>query len=415
MEKSRLFVINNSGHPKVYLTLPVLNEFENLPQLMASLENQHYRDWELIVCVNQPDEWWNIPDKLHICENNKKTLGWFKTYSGKPIVVIDKSTPEKGWQGKKHGVGWARKTAMDAAFERAQPTDLIVSIDADTFYPPDFLSSVTAAFKKHPSAAGLAAPYYHRLTGQEIADRCILRYEMYMRNYALNMLLIDNPYAFSAIGSGMACKAAVYRQNGGLTPKMSGEDFYFIQKLRKQGPIIIGSNVYIYPEARFSDRVYFGTGPAMIRGRSGNWDSYPVYNRQAFQEIKQTFGAFAGLYKQEISTPMDEMLNIASKGKPVWQPLRENAASEDSFIKACMQRVDALRILQFLKETNERFPDPNEERLASFLLSAFHPDDGLKAILQKLSFGETSIQELDKIRDFMAKQELILQENKGIL
>lgn len=398
---------------KVYITLPVLNEFENLPALIASLDAQHFKNRELIICVNQPDEWWNIPEKKHNCENNRKSLQWLNFISGNHVKVIDKSSPGNGWQGKNHGVGWARKTAMDAASAVASPDDIILSIDADSFYPPDFLDSIISSFEKHPNAAGLSAPYYHKLTGDEITDRCILRYEIYMRNYALNMLLIDNPYAFSAIGSGMACKVSAYRQNGGLTPKMSGEDFYFILKLRKQGNIIVDSGVYVYPEARFSDRVYFGTGPAMIKGKAGNWDSYPVYHTEAFQKVKQTFEAFTGLYERDMPTPMDELLNNAVKGKPIWQPLRSNASSVLSFEKACIQRVDALRILQFLKETNQQYPDHNEERLSAFLQSAFNPDKAIKNTLQHLSFSLTGIDALNNVRNFMANCELILQQKKG--
>ncbi|MBE0654761.1 MAG: hypothetical protein IH594_13245, partial [Bacteroidales bacterium] len=251
---------------KIYVCLPVLNESENIPHLINTLKKQSFKNFELIVCINQPDEWWNLDDKVELCIDNQKSIEILKKENQFPIVLIDKSSKGSGWQGKQKGVGWARKLVMDKAASLGSDSDLIASIDADTEYPEDYLMSLSEIFARKPQISGLANPYYHRLTKNEAANKAILRYEIYMRNYALNMLLINSPFAFSAIGSGMACKAGVYRKVGGMTPKMSGEDFYFIQKLRKSGNIIVDSGLYIYPASRFSDRVYFGTGPAMIKG-----------------------------------------------------------------------------------------------------------------------------------------------------
>jgi len=400
---------------KVYAAIPVLNELENLPGLLEDLMNQQNIEWEALFCINQPEEWWKISEKISICNNNRASAAWLQSQGIPAIRIIDKCSPGNGWIGKNHGVGWARKTAMDAVSRLAGPDDFIVSMDADTRYPPGFFQSVVDSFERHHGAAGLSAPYYHPLTGDEIADRCILRYEIYMRNFALNMLLIDNPYAFSAIGSGMACTAGSYRKIGGLTPKMSGEDFYFIQKLRKSGNIIVDSGVYVKPASRFSDRVYFGTGPAMIKGRDGNWDSYPIYHMNAFEPVRKTYSLFSDLFDADIETPMDSFLSSMTRGQAVWQPLRSNAATRGSFERACMQRIDALRILQFLKENDGNFSESNEQRLTLFLESSFNAGDETKQILQNLNFESSEIRQLDAIRNFMAEQELLLQKQKGVV
>ncbi len=401
--------------PKVYAAIPVLDETEYLPNLISDLVNQQGCPWEAVICINQPDEWWHDEQRKKACIRNQASLEYLNSLNLPQIHLIDKSTRGSGWAGKNHGVGWARKTAMDKASAMADPGDLIVSMDADTRYSPGFFNSLILASGKYPDAAGLSVPYYHPLTGDETTDRCVLRYEIYMRNYALNMLLINSPYAFSAIGSGMACKASVYRRMGGLTPKMSGEDFYFMQKLRKSGHIVVDIADTIYPASRFSDRVYFGTGPAMIKGRNGDWDSYPVYHNQAFQLIKQTYDAFDGLFNHNSATPMDAFLEKVTHGDPVWEPLRSNASTKESFARACMQRIDALRILQFLKETNNIFPHDNERRLHDFLTNHFKKNTGLTEMLSRLDFEQTPVSELDSIRNFMAKEELILQRKKGIV
>lgn len=80
-----------------------------------------------------------------------------------------------------------------------------------------------------------------------------------------------------------------------------------------------------------------------------------------------------------------------------------------------MQKADALRILQYLKETNQDYPESNEVRLSNFLQSSFPMDTSLKQILNNLSFDETSIPDLNAVRDFMANREMELQQMKEII
>lgn len=406
--------INTSRPSKVYATLPVLNEPGHTARVIHELLNQEYPAFEIIVCVNQPSEWWYMSEKREACENNQATIDYIKKLNNPIITCIDKSSPGKGWVGSKHGVGWARKVAMDVASEKASDDDIILSVDADTSYYPEYFKSVVDSFKNNKSAVGFSAPYYHPLTGDELTDRCILRYEIYMRNYGLNMLLIENPYRFSAIGSGMACTGKIYRKVRGITPKMSGEDFYFIQKLRKLGPVIIDNDEIIYPASRFSNRVYFGTGPAMIKGSTGNWSSYPIYEERLFKHVKETFDLFPRLYKEEIATPMDESLYENNEQESLWEPLRNNCSSVDRFVKAAHQKVDALRILQYLKDANQTSMATEEDKLARFIKNNFNPGEELVEILDSLDFDNTTVPNLNLIRDFMFVNERKLQREAKV-
>jgi hypothetical protein len=180
----------------------------------------------------------------------------------------------------------------------------------------------------------------------------MLRYEIYMRNYNIQLMLINCPYAFTALGSAMVVPVWAYRAIGGMTPKKSGEDFYFLQKLRKYGHLLVWNREKVYPGTRFSDRVFFGTGPAMIRGRAGDWNSYPVYHQPFFNDIKNTFDLFPRLYEDpETPTPLDEFLKkVFGEGNP-WKPILTNCRSREQFIRACQQKLDGLRILQYLKSS----------------------------------------------------------------
>ncbi len=336
----------------LYIALPVMNEFSQLPGFLQCLENQQFVDFELFVCVNQYDGWWQDASKRGICEDNKKSLDLLRQSHQFPVKVIDRSSSGRGWAAKKGGVGHARKTLMEAIALDAKGQDIIVSMDADTVYPDDYLSVVADYFRENPKHLGLSLPYFHKLTGNDKTDRLMLRYEIYMRYYALNMLRIDNPYRFTALGSAMAFPVWAYRKVGGLTPVQSGEDFYFLQKLLKSGDIGFTAPTVAYPSSRFSDRVNFGTGPALIKGRTGDWNSYPFYPVELFDKVEETFNLFTRLFEEDLPTPMDDFLKETFKTEQIWAPLRKNYKDRTNFVKACVNKVDGLRILQFLKKNN---------------------------------------------------------------
>ncbi len=80
-----------------------------------------------------------------------------------------------------------------------------------------------------------------------------------MRYCAINLLRIENPYTFSALGSAIACKVSAYLDIGGLTTHKSGKDYYFLQKHRKYGSIVIDHPQKGYPAVPFPDRVFYCT------------------------------------------------------------------------------------------------------------------------------------------------------------
>ena len=382
--------------PKLFLCLPILNEADRLAALLENIALQSYKNIELIACVNQPEEWWNLGDTLKQCLDNQKSIEILKQETLFPITIIDKSSKGKAWTGKQKGVGWARKLVMDEAAKSGKEEDLIVSIDADTAYPADYLNSLVHLFNSKKTKVGLANPYYHPLTSDEAQNYAILRYEIYMRNYAINMLLIDNPYHFTALGSAMATSLKVYKKVGGLSPKASGEDFYFLQKLSKYGELSHWNHLKVFPAARFSNRVNFGTGPAMIKGNQGDWSSYPIYPHSLFQKVRQTYDTFPILFEKEIQTPMSAFLQQQFKRDEIWLPLRKNYKSEQQFIKACQTLVDGLRILQFLKSETSFEEEEQAEILSSNLIYFSKLDSGYSNHLKELS-SQVKLNELDSL------------------
>jgi glycosyltransferase involved in cell wall biosynthesis len=400
---------------KIYVAMPLIDELDHLPGLINCFENQIYKNFEVFVCVNQPDDWWAQEQKLQACENNRETLRILNEIKNFRITIIDKTSPGLGWNGKQAGVGWARKTIMDGIATVAGEKDIILSLDGDTTFSENYFSSVLDAFAMNPEIQSIAIPYYHKLTCDESANLAILRYEIYMRYYAINLLRIQSPFSFTALGSAMACTAKAYRRIGGLTPHKSGEDFYFLQKLRKFGNMLITLPEMVYPAARFSSRVFFGTGPAMIKGAAGDWSSYPVYNYHFFDEVSETFNAFENLYKDDFKTPMTEFLEEKFGESQVWQPLHENSKSAGQFVKACSTKIDGLRILQYLKWRHQQTQLNDEENLKVFFSEFNHLDDFKEILPEPFVFEQCSVAQLGKIRDFLFLKEEEWQQKIRIL
>lgn len=393
---------------QVFLALPIQNEFENLPSLLACLTHQSFHNFKLVVCINQPDAWWNEKVRKHICLDNQESFRYLRKEKFTEITILDRYSQGNGWKGKRFGVGWARKTAMDAIDQLAGKDDLIVSIDADTSYPAEYLQSVVNLFDKNPDLIALSNPYYHRLTKQNDIDRAVLRYEIYMRNYSLNMLRIKSPYAYTALGSAIALPVWAYRKIGGITPHKSGEDFYLLQKLSKTGKICSYNCVKVYPSSRVSGRVFFGTGPAVKKGLKGEWNSYPVYHYSQFNRIMETFNLFEELYSNSIPTPMDDFLKALFRESDIWEPLRNNSSGEEGFKQLCMQKIDGLRILQFLKKSWPDIMISDEISLMENMNYMFGSDFRNTFGNKNIDFSNSRIELLDQLRNYMSEKEMQL-------
>lgn len=401
---------------KIFVALPLMDEIEYLPSVLKSISNQNFGNFEVFICVNQPDKWWEDKEKINVCLRNAETILKLEQFKDFPVHVIDKSSPGKGWDDKYYGVGWARKTVMDTINNVASKNDILLTLDGDTTFGSGYFTSIADGFISNPEVNAISVPYYHPLTGNHDADRAILRYEIYMRYYAINLLRIGNPFAFTALGSAIACKVSAYRSIGGITPHKSGEDFYFLQKLRKFGPILIDHPQAVHPASRFSDRVFFGTGPAMIKGASGDWLSYPVYEHTVFDEVKVTFESFEKLFRADIKTPMSAFLQEKFKTDSIWQPLRENFKTAKQFIRACQHKVDGLRILQFIKWRPDRLKCNDEGNLFNFLQYHYPNDPLISAIdWNNFSFEFSEIEVLETIRDSLAAKEKVWQQKIKIL
>jgi hypothetical protein len=393
--------------PTLHVALPAMNEMDYIEKTLECLQRQSLVGFHTWVCVNQPESWRNDPEKVHICQNNAHTLELLRDYKLPNLHILDHSSSGRGWQPGKLGVGMARKTLMDHIILYADDHDVIVSMDADTLFGDDYLASVMGIFEQNPRAMGLANPYYHPLIEDDHLNRAILRYEIYMRYYALNMQFVGTPYCFTPLGSAMAAPVWACKKIGGLTPKKSGEDFYFLQKLTKAGPLLRYNSEVVYPGTRASDRVFFGTGPAVIKGLAGQWSAYPLFDPELFEQVRKTISLFPQLFDQSIPTPMDSFFREQFGHNDIFEPLRKNHKIREKFVQACHEKVDGLRILQFLKLNHKWEKDRDEKNLCDFLQHNFDTSS-IAPILVSLNFSSTTVENINKIRNFLFETEMDL-------
>lgn len=390
----------------IYVAIPLLDELENIRSLLQRLSLQTNKNFTVYFCINQPDNWWDNNDKVDVCKRNIESIRIINEYrktSNFPIEIIDKSSKGNGWTNKKNGVGWARKTIIDDINSISRDEDIIISLDGDTDFSKHYFQSIIDNFALNSKIDTISIPYYHPLNKNNKANMAILRYEIYMRVYLLNLFRISSPYSFTALGSAIAFKVKALRKIGGFTPKKSGEDFYFLQKMVKYKPIGIYNAESVRPAARFSDRVFFGTGPAMIKGNEGDWSSYPIYPMHLFENIKSFYSLIPELFISDIDTPIDNFLNHISIDKnQLWEKLRRNNKDIKHFTKAIHDYFDGLRILQYLKWSNKNGNDDNN--LVDFI-KLLSKNRNCKIDIKNFSFEKSSIHQLNEIRDYLCKIE----------
>lgn len=405
---------------KVRIAIPAMDELDYLPATLDALANQDVSSaFEVYVCVNQPDCYWSDSARLSICQHNQQLLAFLQNYAFLTLHVMDRSSSGLGWIGKKSGVGCARKELFDKILSDSEADDIIVSLDADTYVRPHYLQSLVENFAAHPEMNAVAVPYYHPIQLEdEVRGRALLRYELYMRNYAVNLLRISSPYGFTALGSAIAMRACALRKIGGITPLQSGEDFYLVQKFCKMGGLSLFNAECVYPAGRYSDRVPFGTGPAMQAGARGVWDSYPIYPHDCFEPIREAYKHLKDLYDGKTTGNDNEFLDFLqklSKNEDVWASILDNVSDFPHFVKAFHQKADGLRILQFLRTKHRQ--NPVSEEVALYCnLQEWISEKIPPGFSPQTPFEQLSLSQLDFLRNLLFEEEKRLRmkhdENK---
>lgn len=213
---------------------------------------------------------------------------------------------------KKHaGVGLARRIGMECVlrgfFKQQKSQGIIISLDADCTVSKNYLCSIEQQFAQHHPAC-CVVNFKHRVASSvhegntHTLKQAIDQYEQYIRYYRHALKAIGFPYYYHTIGSAFAVSADAYVRVGGIGRQQAGEDFYFLQKLFEYGTTHELHRTYVYPEARFSDRIPFGTGPSLEKIIEEEGGVLRVYSPHAFVALQGLFALVVQFYKQSLPT-----------------------------------------------------------------------------------------------------------------
>lgn len=264
---------------------------------------------------------------------------------------------------RKHaGVGLARKIGMDLAvdyFLRTEnPTGILVSLDADCTVSPNFLVDISESFRRDEKLCCTIHNFYHRVeNGDPTIEDAVRQYEAYLRYFENALRYTGFPYYYHTIGSAFAVTADAYVRVGGMGRQQGGEDFYFLQKIFQMGKTKELDDVMIYPMARFSDRVPFGTGPALQKIIAQKDGLMKVYDFEAFQSLRQFFDIKDSFY----GASQDRIIEMIRRLHPILQEFltennflldiqdcNANAATLKSFQKRFFHHFNAFKIIKYL-------------------------------------------------------------------
>lgn len=302
--------------------------------------------------------------------NNETKLALDYWVEKNPVVgikfhVVGPIILRKKWAG----AGLARKKGMDEALRRFNMLNksdgVIVSLDADTLVEPNYLVEIAAHFKAFPKNVGATLAFEHQKDGLDAKHlEGIELYEKYLTYYKNALEYTGYPYAMFTIGSAFAVRAQAYVKRGGMNRRQAGEDFYFLQNLVHLGKVGVINKTKVYPSARLSDRVPFGTGPILKKWMEGDQDLLETYDFRSFQILRTFFQQIPELFKishiqyiEILQKLAPELTNFLIRIE-FWDDLDDlnrNCASFEAFQNRFFQKFNAFKILKCLNFLQEKY------------------------------------------------------------
>lgn len=373
------------------------------PDITMSLDslwhcNRPEGSLEVIVVINYPEN--SGADVIKLSNDGEKKVNeWIREHNDNSfrtsVIRLDNVPVAKA------GVGFARKTGMDAALGRfnilGNNHGLIICFDADCICDGNYLRAIEAGSKKYPSADGFNIYFEHPCDGQEYPAEvynAIAQYELHLRYMNQFLRYAGFPFAYHTIGSAFAVSAQTYAAQGGMNTRKAGEDFYFLHKIIPHGKFHEINNTKVIPSPRKSDRVPFGTGAAMGKVMDSGFKSLTTYAPESFILLKTFFEEAGKLFK--MGEPETEMI-INSAGEPLREfliagkasaeiaEINRNCRTADAFIKRFFMWFNAFRVIKFLNHAQRNaFEAIPVEDAAGRLLSMIHESSYNKLTTRKL-------------------------------
>ncbi len=353
---------------RLIVMVPCLNE----PEIIQTLSSLWACDspefaCEVIVVVNESE---TSSDGIKTANENtyRQLLAWKQANDRNGMILHP--IYARSVNAKSAGAGMARKIGMDEAVRRfndlGKSDGIIVSLDADCLVSVNYLQQIGQTFTSNKYCFAATINFRHRV--DELSDEKqrlgIQLYEDYLHYYKKALDFTGFPNSIYTIGSAFAVRVDAYVKQGGMNRRQAGEDFYFLNKLTNLGAITEITEAFVYPSARVSDRVPFGTGAAMNKWMNEEGDLTLTYNFAAFLDLKQLFDRVDWFYKAtpEISSEvkallsesvLDYLMTIEFDGKII--EINKYSSTLLAFRKRFFQFFDAFLIMRFLNISHQDY------------------------------------------------------------
>lgn len=353
------------------VVIPVISEFENVKILLDSLgKNDDKEKVTLIFVVN------NLKSSSQAVKtDNANLLAYLKSLGknnkyGLNINFIDAASSGNELPGKDGGVGLARKIGMDAALEvldHSSPNKkIIVALDADCRVQKNYFFEILNKFNTKKFSAAYIS-FSHTLPENIENKLAIINYEIFLRYYVLGLMFARSPYAIHTIGSTIVVDFKSYIKIGGMNKRKAGEDFYFMEKLAKVVEINTIDSTTVYPSARSSWRVPFGTGQRVGRFLLHKQNEYLLYSPKSFKILKRWLNIFNSARVLTSQEYLDEAERInhslfnflqLNKFSENWNKILTNSKSNEQIQfqkKLWFDGFKTLKLIHYLRDN--AYPD----------------------------------------------------------
>lgn len=389
---------------KLIITIPCHNE----PNLLKTLDSLYACDApqnpvEVIIIINAGE-----PASEEVIIRNRNTLQesqrWIDTHISEKItfqVLENNQLPQKD-----AGVGLARKIVMDEALARFASINLdgaILCLDADCEVKKNYLQVIEK--KIEDSELQSASIYFEHLPAKSSdLELGISNYELFLRYYVQGLKYAHYPFAFHTIGSSMVVRASTYALSGGMNRRKAGEDFYFLHKVAHLGKLVEITETTVFPSARISDRVPFGTGKAQEKWLENSEKVLKTYDPQIFEDLKvflsltndffQVSESFFVKVFEQIPQSIQSFLNNPASFWQIIQDMNQRTKQLDSFRKRYFAWLDGLKVLKIVHFLRDNFYP--EIKIVEASYGLYLKKYGETAVANDLQYMLQKYRELDK-------------------
>lgn len=340
------------------VVIPAIAEFENIKSLhqnLIEIDQKYFENTLFLFVINNLST-----SPKAIKDDNKAAISFLKNAAGKNINIgiADASSDGNELPEKDGGVGLARKIGMDLALMHfnysSAKRKILICLDADCTVSKFYLTNIIGAFSKDDLNAA-SINFLHKIPSDDNEAKAIVCYEIFLRYYVEGLKDANSPYAFHTIGSAMACTAEAYVKVEGMNKRKAAEDFYFLEKLSKHYKVQTINNAIVYPSARGSWRVPFGTGQRVNRFLSNAQNEYLLYSAKSFNVLKEWLELFysyndpakildkAGKIYPSLKTFLEEQ-----KFLPSFTNILKNAKSEKQLLAQKNIWFDGFKTLKLI-------------------------------------------------------------------